>query len=90
MDKLHLKAKKLRMLKDILDRFPYILDKTCNCDRIIQGFIDVGMLYTKHNFWPGFYAIKKTKKRSITRSEMKMIEKKFPNFPNHVVNGSHT
>ena len=53
-------------------------DKTCTCDIIVQGFIDVGMLYAKHNFWPDFYAILKTKRRIITRSEMQIIEKCFP------------
>ena len=77
MDKLHLKSNKVRILKDFLARFPYMLDKTCICDRIIQGFIDVGMLDAKHKFWPDLYAILKTKRRSITRSEMQMIEKHF-------------
>ena len=35
------------------------------------------MLDAKHKLWPDFYAIKKTKRRSITRSEMQMIEKHF-------------
>ena len=70
MDKLHINANKVRILKDVLARFPYIPDKTCTCDRIIQGFIDVGMLDAKHKFWPDFYAILKTKRRSIAKSEM--------------------
>ena len=53
------------------------MDKTYTCDRIIQGFIDVGMIDAKHKFWPDFYAIKKTKRRSITRSEMQIIKKFF-------------
>ena len=59
MDKLHLKANKLSTLKNLLANLPYILDKTCNCDRIIQGFIDIGMLDAKHKLWPYFYAILK-------------------------------
>ena len=43
MDTLHPKAKKLRMLKYFLAHFPYMLDKTFTCDRIIQGLIYVGM-----------------------------------------------
>ena len=77
MDKLHLKANKVRILKDSITHLPYMSNKTCNCDRIIQGFIDVGMLDTKHRFWPDFYAILKTKRSSITRSEMKIIKKRF-------------
>ena len=77
MDKLHINANKVRILKDVLARFPYIPDKTCTCDRIIQGFIDFGMLDAKHKFWTDFYAVLKTKRRSITRSEMKIIEKHF-------------
>ena len=77
MDKLHLRAKKVRVLKDFLDSFPYLLDNTCTCDRIIQGFIDVGMLDAKQKPWPDFYTNLKRKRRSITRSEMKIIEKHF-------------
>ena len=77
MDKLPLKAKKVRILKDFFACFPYMLDKTCTCDRMIQGLIYVGMLDAKHKLWPDFYAIKKTKRRSITRSEMQIIEKHF-------------
>ena len=73
MYKLHLKGNKVRILKDFLDSFPYILDNKCTCDIIIQGLIDVGMLDTKHKFWPDFYAIKKKKRRSTTRSEIKII-----------------
>ena len=80
MDKLHLKAKKVRILKDFIVRFTFMLDKTCTGDIIIQGLIDVGMLDAKHNFWPDFYEIKKTKRRIITRSEMQMIEKHFSQF----------
>ena len=77
MDKLHLKAKKLRILKGFLDRFPYMLDKTCTCDRIILGFIYVGMFGVKHKLWPDFYAIFKKNRRSITISEMQMIDTKL-------------
>ena len=77
MDKLHLKEKKVRILKYFLAHFPYMSDKTCTCDRIIQGFIDFGIVDAKHKFWPDFYAILKTNRRSITRSEMKIIEKHF-------------
>ena len=35
------------------------------------------MLDAKHKFWPDFYEILKTKRRSITRSEMKIIRKRF-------------
>ena len=57
MDKFHLKANKVRILKGFPARFSYMLDKTCTCDRITQGFIDVGMLDAKHKFWPDFYTI---------------------------------
>ena len=57
MDKLHIKANKVRILKGFLSRFRYMLDKTCTCDKIIQGFIDVGMLYAKQKLWHEFYAI---------------------------------
>ena len=80
MDKLSLKANKVRILKDFFARFPYMLDKTCTCDIIIQGFIDVGVLDEKHKLWPDFYAILKTKRKRITISEMKMIEKHFSQF----------
>ena len=66
MDKLHINAKIVRMLKNFLARFSYMSDKTCTCDRIIQGLIDVGMLYAKHKFRPDFYTILKTNRRSIT------------------------
>ena len=79
LDKLHLKAKKVSILKDFLASFPYMSYKTCTCDRIIQGLIDFGMLDAKHNFWPDFYENLKTKRGSITRSEMQMIEKKIIN-----------
>ena len=52
-------------------------DKKFTCDRIIQGFVDVGMLYAKRKLWPYFYEILKIKRRSITRSEMQIIEKHF-------------
>ena len=77
MDKLHINTNKLRILKYFPTRFPYMLDNKCTCDIIIQGIVDVGILDAKHKFWPDFYAIKKTKRRSITRSEMKMIERRF-------------
>ena len=77
MDKLHINANKVRILKGFIACFHYMSDKTCTCDRIIQGYIDVGMLDSKHKFWPEFYAIKKTKRIIITRSEMQMIEKLF-------------
>ena len=64
-------------MKDFLAHFPYMSDKKCTCDIITQGFIDIGMLDVKHKFWPGFYAIKKTKRRSITRYETQIIEKHF-------------
>ena len=35
------------------------------------------MLDARHKFWPVFYAIYFLKRRSITRSEMKIIEKHF-------------
>ena len=35
------------------------------------------MLDAKHKLWPDFDEIKKTKRRSITRSEIQMIEKHF-------------
>ena len=54
MYKLHINAKKVRILKVFLDRLPYMLDKTCTCDRIIQRFIDVGILDAKYKFWPDF------------------------------------
>ena len=57
MDELHINAKKLRILTDFLAHLPYMLDNTCTCDRIIQGFNDVGMLDAKHKFWADFYAI---------------------------------
>ena len=38
------------------------------------------MLDAKHKFWPDFYAIKKTNRRSIIRSEMQIIEKPFSRF----------
>ena len=57
MDNLHLKGNKGRMLKVFLDHFPYMLVETCTCDRIIPGFIDVGMIDAKHKFWRDFYAI---------------------------------
>ena len=59
MEKLHLKGKKVRILKDFLAHFSYMSDNTCTCDRMIQLFIDVGMLDAKHKFWPDFYEIKK-------------------------------
>ena len=77
MYKLNLKAKKVRILKYFLACFSYMFDKTCNCYIIIKGFIDIGMLDAKQNMWPDFYAIQKTKRRSITISEMQMIEKHF-------------
>ena len=80
MEKLHLKANKVRILKDSLANLPYMLDKKLTCDRIMQGLIDVVMLDGKHNFCPDFYAILKTKRRSITRSEMRIIEKHFSQF----------
>ena len=73
MDKLYLKANKLRILKYFLASYPYMSDRTCTCDRIIQVFIDVGMLDAKHSFWPYSYENLKTKKRSIARFEMQMI-----------------
>ena len=79
MDKLHLKANKVRILKDFLVHFPYMLDKKFTCDIIIQGFIDVGMLDAKHKLWPDFYAILKTKRRSITISEIKLLRNIFLN-----------
>ena len=57
MDKLHLKANKLRILKVFIPRLPYMLDKKCTCDGSIQGFIDVNILDAKHKLWPDFYAI---------------------------------
>ena len=42
MDKSHLMANKVRILKDFLASFPYMLDKTFTCDRIIKGSIGVG------------------------------------------------
>ena len=63
MEKLHINAKQLRTLKDLLACFSYMSDKTCTCDRIIQGFIDVGMLDSKQKFWPYFYAIFKNKEK---------------------------
>ena len=57
IDKLHLKANTVRILKYFHDRLPYMFDKTCTCDIIIQGFIDVGMLDARHNLWPNFFDI---------------------------------
>ena len=89
MDKIHLKEKKVRILKYFLDRFHYMLDKICTCDRIIKGFIDVGMLVAKHKFWPDFDAILKTKRRSITRSEMQMIRKYFSQWFKIILETGH-
>ena len=75
MDKLYINAKQLGILNYFLTRFPHMSDKPCTCDRIIPGFIDVGMLDTKQKFWPDFYAILKTKRRRIIRYEMQVIEK---------------
>ena len=85
IDNLHIKENKVRILKDFPAHSPYMLDKTCTCDIIIQGFIAVVMLDTKHKFWPDFYVVLTTKRRSITRSEIHLIEEQ-----NHVGNGSHT
>ena len=43
--KLHLKGKKVIILKDFLSCFPYMSDKTCICDIIIQVFIDVTCIF---------------------------------------------
>ena len=61
MDKLYINANTVRILKDFLARFPYMSDNTCTCDRIIQGFIDVGMLYANHFFGLIFMQFKKQK-----------------------------
>ena len=79
MDKLNIKEKKVSILKYYLACFHYMLEKACTYDIIIQGLSDVVMLDEKHKLWPDFYAIKKTKRRSITISEMQMIEKHFLN-----------
>ena len=89
MDKLHLKDNKVRILKYFLARFPYILDKTCTCDRIIQGFLDVVILIAKHNFWPDFYAILKREEVSPDL-KCKLLRTFFSIIQNHVGNGSHT
>ena len=36
MENLHIKANKVRILKYFLDHLPYISNKTCTCDVIIQ------------------------------------------------------
>ena len=59
MDKLHLKANKVRILKVFLPRLPYMLDKKCTCDVSIQGFIDIGMLDVKHKCRPYFMQFEK-------------------------------
>ena len=51
MDKLHINAKKVSILKDFLSCFPYMSDKTRICDIIIQVFIDVGMLDANTQVW---------------------------------------
>ena len=89
MDKLHLKEKKVRILKDFLARFPYILDNTYTCDIIIQRLIGVSMLDTKHKLWPYFHEILKTNRISITRYGMQMIEIFFSIVQNHVGDRSH-
>ena len=86
---LDLKKNKARILKDFLARLPYMFDKTCTCDRIMEGFVDVGMLDEKHKLWPDFYAILKTKRRSITKSEMAMIEKHFSHLFKIMVEKGH-
>ena len=50
MDELPINANKLGILKDFIAHLPYILDNAYTCDRIIQEFIDVGMLDEKHKF----------------------------------------
>ena len=49
--KLHLKGKKVSILKDFLSCFPYMSDKTRICDILIQVFIDVGMLDANTQVW---------------------------------------
>ena len=80
MKKLHINKNKVSILKDFPARFPYIYDKTCTCEMIIERFVNVDMLDAKHNFWLYFYAILKTRRISITRSEMQNIEKHFSQF----------
>ena len=60
-------------MKDFLAHFPYILNKTCTCDRIIQEFIYVGMLDEKHKFWPDFYAIKKQREEVSSDLKYKLL-----------------
>ena len=70
MDRFHIKANKVRILKDFKARLPYMLDNTCTCDRIILVFIDAGMLDEKRKlslifmlfFW--FYDNEKKNLRS--------------------------
>ena len=50
MENLNLRAEQVRILKDILTHFPYMSYKACTCDRIIQGFVDVGVLDAEHKF----------------------------------------
>ena len=78
MDKLHINENKVRTLKYFLASFSYMSYKTCNCDRIIQGFIDVGILDAKHKFWPNFYA----KKREEVSPDLKckLLRNVFLNF----------
>ena len=65
MDKLHINANKISTLKYFLARFPYISDKTGTCDIIIQGFIDVGMLYAKKVFGLIFMQFKKQREEVL-------------------------
>ena len=80
MVKLHLKANKVSILKNFFACFPCMFYKTFTSDRIIQGFINVGILYTKHKFWPDFHETLKTNRRSMTRSEMQIIKKKISQY----------
>ena len=54
----------MRILKNFLARFTFMLDKICSCDRIIQGFIEVGMVDAKNKFWPDFMQFKKREELS--------------------------
>ena len=89
IDKLHLKANKVRILKVFLARFPYMLDKTFTCDRIIQRLIDVDILDAKHKLWPDFYAIKKQREELSPYLKCKWLRIFFPIVQNHVGNEPH-
>ena len=75
--KINIPGKKINILKDFLSRLPYMIEKACTVDNVVQGFVDVGLLDSKDKLWPDLNKILRTKRKNLTAIEKELVWNNF-------------